>query len=129
MAENTARNFAQKATTYTKDAMEKSKTAAEETTKVMEQSYMTASKGAVDFNLQLIDIAQANMNAAFDFARELSQVKSPSEFLELSTAHARKQVESFTEQTRHLTTLAQKTTTEVTQPLQTAGAKNFRPVS
>jgi phasin len=129
MSENTARSYAQKASSYTKDTLEKSKTTAEETTKVMEQSYITASKGAVDFNLQLIDIAQTNMNAAFDLARELSQAKSPSEFLELSAAHARKQFESLTEQTRHLTTLAQKMTTEAAQPLQTAVAKNFRPVS
>jgi phasin len=103
----------------------KSKKAAEETTKIMEQSYVTASKGAVDFNLQLTDIAQANMNAACDFARHLSSAKSPSELFELSAAHARKQFETLTEQTRHFTSLAQKVTTEVVQPLQTAVGKTF----
>jgi len=88
MSENTARTFAQKASSYTKDTLEKSKTAAEDTTKVVEQSYITASTGAFDFNLQLIDIAQTNMNAAFDLARELSQAKSPSEFLELSAGNS-----------------------------------------
>jgi phasin len=108
MTENAVRNFAQKAAAYTKDTLEKSTTAAEETTKVMEQSYMTASKGTVDFNLQLIEIAQRNMNAAFDFARQLAHVKSPAEFLELSAAGVRKQFETFTEQSKHLTGLAPK---------------------
>jgi hypothetical protein len=35
-------------------------------------------------------------------------VKSPSEMMELSTAHARKQIETLTAQTKELTTLGQK---------------------
>jgi hypothetical protein len=82
MTENAARNFAEKGTAYAKDTLEKSKTAAEQTNKVMEEAYTTASKGAVDFNLHLIEIAQANMNSAFDFARQLTRVTSPTEFFE-----------------------------------------------
>jgi hypothetical protein len=40
-------------------------------------------------------------------------MKSPSEFVELSTAHARKQFEAMTAQTKELTELAQKVTTEI----------------
>ena len=40
-------------------------------------------------------------------------MKSPSEFIELSTAHARKQFEAMTAQTKELTELAQKVTTEI----------------
>ena len=83
MIEKAARDFADKTTAYTKDALEKSKTAAAESTRVVEQSYKTASEGAVEFNLQFIEIAQTNLNAAFDPARQLSRVKSPSEFFEL----------------------------------------------
>jgi hypothetical protein len=75
--------------------------------------------------LRNVLIAQGNMNAAFDFARELSQAKSPSAFLELSAAHARKQLENLTTQTQHLTGLAQKSITEATQSLQTGVAKTF----
>ena len=49
MAENTARDFAQKGTAYARDTLEKSTAVAEETKKVMEHAYTTASKGAVDF--------------------------------------------------------------------------------
>jgi phasin len=125
MAENTARDFAEKGTSYARDALEKSKAAADETQKVMGQAYTTVSKGAVDFNLHLLEAAQANMNAAFDFARQLARVSSPTEFFELSAAHARKQVETFTEQTKQLTTLAQKAATEASQPFQAGAAKTF----
>jgi hypothetical protein len=83
------------------------------------------SKGAADFNLHLLEIAQVNMNAAFDFARQLTRVKSPSEFFELSAAHARKQFETFTEQAQSLTTLANKATTDAAQPFQAQVAKTF----
>ena len=124
MPDNAARNFSQKASADTIDALEKSKASAQETTKIMEQSYVRASKGAIDFNLKLIDMAQENLNAAFDFARQVPTVKSPSEFLELSASHARTQFENLTKQTQHLTDLAQKAITDVSQPWQSA-AKTF----
>jgi phasin len=126
MTENVAREFAEKSAARAKDTYGKVQAAAEETTKIMQNTYSAASKGAADFNLHLLEIAQVNMNAAFDFARQLRSVKSPSEFIELSTAHARKQFEAFTEQTQHLTTLAQKVTADAAQPLQSEVAKTFK---
>jgi len=124
MTENVAREFVEKGAARAEDAYRKTQAAAGETTKVMEQTYSAASKGAADFNLHLLDIAQANMNAAFDFARQLARVTSPSEFFELSTAQVRKQVETLTKQTRDLTQLAQKVTSQAAQPLQ-AVARTF----
>ena len=92
-----------------------------ETTKVMEQTYSAASKGAADSNLHLLDITQANMNAAFYFALCSRDVRSLPEFFELSTAHVRKQVAASTEQTQDLTDLAQKVTTQAAQPFQAVG--------
>ena len=126
MTENVAREFVEKGAERVKDTYGKAQAAAEETTKVMERTYSTASKGAADYNLHLLEIAQVNMNAAFDFARQLTRVKSPSEFFELSAAHARKQFETFTEQAQGLTTLAQKVTTDAAQPLQSEVAKTFK---
>jgi phasin len=109
-----------------RDMYGKAQSAAKETTELMEHTYSAASKGAVDFNLHLLEMAQANMNAAFDCARQLARVKSPSEFFELSTAHARKQFETLTEQTQRLTTLGQKAATDAAQPFQTEVAKTFK---
>ena len=124
MTENVAREFADKGAARVRDAYGKTQAAVGQTTKVMEQTYSAASKGAADFNLHLLDIAQANMNAAFDFVRQLTRVSSLPEFFELSTAHVRKQVEALTEQTQDLTRLAQKVTTQAAQPLQGV-AKTF----
>ncbi len=76
-------------------------------------AYTTAAKGTADYNRKVIEIAGANAHAALDYAHELLGVKSPSEFIELSTAHARKQFEAMAAQTKELTELAQKVTTEI----------------
>src|SRR5947207_375711 len=76
MAENTARRVAQKGPDYAQDAVEQSKTAATETATAMQDTYRAASKGAVHFNLQLLETAQNNVNAGFGFARQLMQLQS-----------------------------------------------------
>jgi phasin len=126
MTGNVAREFTEQSASRAKDMYGKAESAAKGTAEAMEHTYSAASKGAVDFNLHLLAMAQANMNATFDFARQLTRVKSPSEFFELSTAHARKQFETFTEQARHLTALAQKATTDAAQPFQAEVAKTLK---
>ena len=66
-----------------------------------------------------------HVDAAFDLAAKLAAVTSPSEFFELSAAHARDQLETFGKQAQHLATLAQKVTTEAVQPLQAGVTKAF----
>jgi hypothetical protein len=57
--------------------------------------------------------------------QKLSGVKSPSAFVELSTEHARKQLETLTEQTKQLAALGQKVTLATAEPLKTSIAKAF----
>ena len=66
-----------------------------------------------------------NTNRAFDYAYKLMGVKSPSELLELSTAHARKQFEAMTAQTKELTEFAEKVTTEIVEPIKAGVTKAF----
>ena len=94
-------------------------------TDLLKNSYATAAKGASDYNLKFIKVARANTNTAFDYAREMLTVKSVPEFVEMSTAHARKQYETMTAQTKELTALAQKMTTEITEPLKAGVARAF----
>ena len=123
------REFAEKGVAQAKDAYDKVKAAAEEATDALEDTYTTATKGAADYNLKVIEAARANTNAAFDYARELLDVKSLSEVVELSTAHARKQFEQLSEQTKELTTLAQRVANETTEPLRAGVSKAFRSVA
>jgi phasin len=124
-ATGAVREVTQQNAASTKDIYKKTEAAAEETNRAFEWTYSTVAKGAADFNLQWIEMARANTNSAFDFACRLVAVKSPSEFLELSAAHAREQFETFIEQIQHLTALAQKVTTDAVQPLQAGVTSAF----
>ena len=77
-------------------------------------------KGMQDYNNKLLEFAHANTKAAFDFAQRMSGVKSPSEFVELSTEHAQQQLTTLTEQTKQLAALAQQTTLATVEPLKTS---------
>jgi phasin len=107
------REMAEQGAAHARDTYAKAKVASEEAADLLQKTYATAAKGATDYNLKLIEIARTNTRTAFDYAHELLGVRSPSEFIELSTAHARKQFEAITAQTKELTELAQKVTTEI----------------
>jgi len=77
------REFAERGVAQAKDTYEKMKAAAEEATDVLETTYSTASKGASDYGLKMIEAARVNTNAAFDYAGELFAAKSLSEMIEL----------------------------------------------
>jgi phasin len=123
------REFAEKGATQAKENYEKMKAAAEEATDVLEDTYATATKGAADYGLKLIEAARVNTNAAFDFYTELMTVKSYSDMIELSTAHARKQFETVTAQTKELAALAQKTATDTAEPIKGSVTKAFSKVA
>jgi len=123
------RELAEKGVAQAKDAYEKMKAAAEETTDLLEETYSTVAKGANDYNLKIIEMARANTNAAFDYACELLSVKSLSEVMELSTAHARKQFETMTEQSKDLAALAQQVATDTAEPIKSGVAKAFKKVA
>jgi phasin len=123
------REFAEKGVSQAKDNWEKMKAATEEATDLLEDSYTSAAKGASDYGLKLIEAARANTNAAFDFASELMTVKSFSEVVELSTAHARKQFDALSAQSKELTALAQKVAAESSEPLKATVNSAFKKVA
>jgi len=65
----------------------------------------------------VLEIAQTNVDAAFDCAQELLGVTSPSQFFEVATNHARQQAQAMTEQTKELAALAQKAASDSIKPL------------
>jgi phasin len=107
------REMAEQGIAHARDTYAKAKMASEEVADLLKNTCTTATKGATEYNLKLIEIARINTRAAFDYAHELLDAKSPSEFIGLSTAHTRKQFEAMAAQTRELTELAQKVTTEI----------------
>jgi phasin len=112
-----------------KEAFEKMSAATGEAAALIKNSYSTAMKGAQDYNNKVLEFAQTNTEAAFGFAQKLSDVKSPSDFIELSTEHSRKQYETLTEQTKELAALAQRVTLATAEPLRTGVTKAFSPLA
>ena len=116
------REMAEKGVEQARDAYAK---ASEEAADLLENTYETAAKRATDYNRKLIEITRTNTRAAFDYVHELLGVKSPSEFVELSTAHMRKQFDTVSAQTKELTALAQKAAAEAAEPIKTGVSKVF----
>jgi phasin len=123
------REFAEKSVSQAKENYERIKSAAEEATDLLEGTYATASKGCADYSIKMLEAARANTNAAFDFASEFITVRSLSEAVELSTAHARKQFEALSAQVKELAALAQKVTAETAEPVKESFNKAFKKVA
>ena len=119
------RATAENGSAHVKEAFEKVSAATAEATAQIKDSCSTAIKGAQDYNAKVFEFAQNNTKAAIDFVEKLSGVKSPSDFIELSTDHSRKQFETLTEQTKELAALTQKVTLATLEPLKTGIANTF----
>jgi phasin len=123
------REFAEKSVTQAKDNWEKMKAVTEEATDLIEDSYATATKGASDYGLKVIEAARATTNAHFDYATQMMMVKSLSEAVELSSAHVRKQFDAMNAQTKELAALAQKVATETCEPIKESVTSAFKKVA
>jgi hypothetical protein len=73
-----------------------------------------------------MEFAQANTRAAMEFYQKLSGAKSPSEFVELSTSNAQRQLTRLTEQTKELGELAQQATLSAFEQFKTGLTKASR---
>ena len=113
------REMAEKGVAHVRDTNAKVKAACEQVADLLENTYATFAKGAEDYNIKLIEIARTNTRAAFDYAHELLDVKSPSEFVELSTARMRNQFDIVSAQNNELCAVAQKVATDVAEPITT----------
>ena len=123
------RDMAEKSIASAKTNYEKMKATAEEATDLLEDTFATASKGVSEYSLKAIEAARTNTNATFDFAVDLMGVRSLSEFVELSTAHVRKQFEMLSDQSKELTSIAQKVATTTTEPIKDSVTSAFKKVA
>lgn len=104
---------------------EKDKTTAEKSARAVEHSYSATADNMREYSLRMIEMAQANTAAVFEFARQLASAKAPSDLATVWTTHARKQFEILSEQTRELAALGQKMTGEGAAPI----ARNLKQAS
>jgi phasin len=119
------REMADKGSAQAKASYDKMSAATAEASSVLKNAGETAVQGFKDGNAKVIEFARTNSNAAFDYANQLLGVKSPSEFIQMSTEQARKQFEVLSAQTKELTALSQKVMLETAEPLKAGVAKAF----
>jgi phasin len=108
-----------------KETFEKIGAATTEAAEVMTNVCSTALKGLQDYNSKLAEFTQTNTKSAFEFVQSLAGVKSPSEFVQVSTEHAKHQFETMAEQTKQLAVLTQQVTLTTAEPIKTGFARVF----
>jgi hypothetical protein len=101
----------------------KAKQTTREATERAQESASIVTEGLRECQAKLLSATQANINAMFEYAQEALKAKSMPELLEISTTHARRQLEMMTAQAKEITDAAQKATIESTRPL-TSGVTN-----
>jgi phasin len=112
-------------TAQTKEAFEKLSAATVEAGNLLRDSYSTAVKSGEEYNAKVMEFARTNTQTNLEFMQKLSNAKSPTELLELSTNHSRRQFEALAQQARELLSLAQKTMLTTTERVQTDVNKTY----
>ena len=110
----------------------------EETRKSIEESFATLqlnTKNAVNLSLNgwaaageeglscitmLMDAARANAASVAGLAKELANIKTPSDVVAITNAHAKRQMEQIVAQNRHLLASTQKVANAMSLPAGTA---------
>ena len=88
-----------------------------ETVRGIQEGVTAARENVRDLNVRLIDMAQANTDAAFDLAREVAEAKAPSDLVQAWTTHATKQFDMLTKQASELTILSQRFANTSAEPV------------
>ncbi len=120
------REFAEKSIAQARDNYSKMKTAAEEATGIVEDTYETARESAFALGVKALDAAKDNSDASFALAKDMFAVKTLAELIELQTAFARKQFDTMTKQAKEFQELTQKIVTDTTKPMSAQVEKTFK---
>lgn len=92
------------------DTLQKGKVASEQAARKVEQGFAVGTENFRDLSIKLIDMAHANVESAFDFARQATSARSPGDLVTLWSTQFPKQLELLNAQTKELTELGQKFT-------------------
>lgn len=120
------RDFAEKGIEQARETYSKMKSAAEQTTDAIEDSYETAREGAVTVSLKALEAARTNTEAGFAFAKDLVGAKTLSEVIEIQSTFARKQFDAVSGQVKELQEIARKAAVETGKPMRESVEKAFQ---
>ena len=122
------RALAEKTVNQSREAYERGKDALEEAIDSLERSFDAAGQGATAFNRKLIDLAQRNLNSAFDLAKSLAGAKNLAEIVELQSAFIRRQFDVFASQANEIRALTTKIAADTTEPIKNQVSRSFEQV-
>jgi phasin len=122
------REFAEKSIAQAREGYSKMKVAAEEATDMVEDTYETAREGAFAIGVKALDVAKANSDASFAFAKDLFGAKTFAEVVELQSAFARKQFDAVGAQVKELQEMTQKYLTDTAKPMTAQVEKTFKDI-
>src|SRR5690242_14687283 len=100
-----------------RETFDKTLASGAETVRGVQEGVTSAIENVRGLNVRLIDMAQANSDAAFDFAREVAEAKAPPDLVQAWTTHATKQFDMLTKQASELTTLGQQFASTSSEPI------------
>jgi phasin len=120
------REMAEKGVEQAKESYARLRTAAEQAADLAEDTYLTATRGSTEFSLKAIEALRTNVNANFDYARQLLAAKSLSEAVELSATHMREQFDTLSAQAKEFSALAQKVAADAAEPIKASVSKNSK---
>ena len=100
-----------------REGCETIKTASEEMTEALRETYSSNARSATDYGLKLFEISNANAASALDFFVQLFGSKSATDVFTLSAAQARKAFDAASDQNKELWGLTQKLATETGEPI------------
>ncbi len=69
--------------------------------------FASSFKASQDYQAKLIHFFQTNLEANVAFAQKLAGTKTPADFVQLATSHARERAEALSDQARQLAELGQ----------------------
>ena len=110
------RSFTEQSLSQTRDAYQKMKASAEETTDAMEESFEAARGGIVEAQMQALDAAKANSEATLEFAKKLLSTTSVADAFQLQASFARERFEALVDYTKTFQASLTKTATEASAP-------------
>lgn len=113
------RNVAEQSLTQTREAYARMKSAAEEATDALEESFGKSRDGVLEFQKKSLEISQANADATFDLARQLLGVTSVTDAVQLQTAFMRERFESLVDYSKDVQATCEKVANEAAKPAKT----------
>jgi hypothetical protein len=122
------RSMNEKTVAQTREVYDRSKDAFDASVSTLERSFDAAGQGVVAFNRKFVDIAQRNLNSAFDLAKSMAGAKNLAEILQLQGAYWQKLVGNVTSQAAELQALSIKVTADTGEQVK-RGVEELRKAS